>query len=421
MSEVVENSYGKARVRLVKVTRRDNYWHELKQLTVKVLLEGDFESSYSKADNSKVVPTDTCKNIVYIVARQHPIDSIESFGVELCEFFLSNYLQIRTVDLEIVEELWERMLVAIDNNNNNNNNNNNDNGNSDTNTRDDEQEQRQHQRQYQRHGHSFFKLPFVKLCHIRASKLVPPPSTKTTTATTPISTTTSTSTTMTMTTTIKEMTSTTSIPMIIDKLEIESGLKDLVILKTTQSGFEGYPKCQYTTLAETKDRLLGTNVQAIWRYNAEVVSNYYKRRQQRRHRQQQQQQHASQNVSTSTSNINSASINQKENIKDGLSDPDLDFEKIFQDVKQHIFDVFANHYSPSVQHTIYLIGDKILKGIPVIDRISLVFPNLHNWNVDYAKLNLPPSNEVFIPVDEPHGLIKATLSSRHDKSHYSRL
>jgi urate oxidase len=359
MTQVLFNTYGKARVRLVKVIRHDSYWHDLKQLTVKVLLEGDFESSYSEADNSKVVPTDTCKNIVYVVAHQHSIDSIESFGVSLSEKFLSDYIQIRTVDLEIVEELWERMTVAKDG----------------------------HEyidEKKQKHGHSFFKLPFVKLCHIRASKLGPSSSSSVSTPTT--STTTSTTT-----------TTTTSNP-VISKLEIESGLRDLVILKTTQSGFEGYPKCRYTTLPETKDRLLGTNVHALWTYTTEAIQNYYFRNR-----------HSTQSVK-SVPNVKTS----KES-----DEMTLDFEKVFHAVKEHIFTVFANHYSPSVQRTIYLIGDKILKSIPVIDQITLILPNIHNWSVDYSKLKLPPSNEVFIPIDEPHGLIKAALSRR--KLQYSRL
>jgi urate oxidase len=295
MAQIVYNTYGKARVRLVKLTRHDTYRHDLKQLNVKVLLEGDFDSSYSAADNSKVVPTDTCKNIVYVVAREHPINSIEAFAMALSEKFLSNYTQVHAVDVEISEDLWERMII---------------NG--------------------EPHGHSFSKLPYVKICHLRASRTT---------------------------------------------LDIESGLRELTILKTTQSGFEGYPKCQYTTLPETRDRLLGTTVQALWNYTSEVVNTRYR---------------------------------------------SIDFDKVFQEVKKHILEVFATHYSPSVQHTIYLIGDKILKSMPVIERITLTMPNLHNWSVDYSKLKLPPSNEVFIPVDEPHGLIKATLT-RSNQSQRARL
>jgi urate oxidase len=187
---------------------------------------------------------------------------------------------------------------------------------------------------------------------------------------------------------------------VISKLEIDSGLRDLIILKTTQSGFEGYPKCRYTTLPETKDRLLGTNVHAMWTYTTDAIQNYYNNYRNR---------HSPQSVKTV------ADVKTHKEF-DGLT---LDFEKIFHAVKEHIFTVFANHYSPSVQRTIYLIGDKILKSIPVIDQITLVLPNIHNWSVDYSKLKLPPSNEVFIPVDEPHGLIKATLCRR--KLQHSRL
>jgi len=61
---VTYDTYGKIKVRLVKVTRHTKEDHDLKQLNVTVLLEGDFQSSFTSPDNSKVVPTDTCKNLV---------------------------------------------------------------------------------------------------------------------------------------------------------------------------------------------------------------------------------------------------------------------------------------------------------------------------------------------------------------------
>ena len=68
MARLGENRYGKSRVRLSRITRHEGR-HEFNEWTVRVLLEGDFESSFTEADNSKILPTDTMKNTVYFVAR----------------------------------------------------------------------------------------------------------------------------------------------------------------------------------------------------------------------------------------------------------------------------------------------------------------------------------------------------------------
>ena len=104
------NSHGKANVRLVKVARKPNQ-HCLKELTLELLLEGDFETSYTKADNSSVIPTDTCKNILYVKAFDEDIEDIETFGVHVSEFVLNKYKHVTAVNVSIVEHLWERMMI----------------------------------------------------------------------------------------------------------------------------------------------------------------------------------------------------------------------------------------------------------------------------------------------------------------------
>ncbi|HXM76596.1 MAG TPA: urate oxidase, partial [Thermoanaerobaculia bacterium] len=79
---LAENSYGKSGIRLVKVIRREG-GHRIRDLTVSIALEGDFEAAHVAGDNSAVLPTDTMKNTVYALARTHPVDSIESFALEL--------------------------------------------------------------------------------------------------------------------------------------------------------------------------------------------------------------------------------------------------------------------------------------------------------------------------------------------------
>ena len=74
---ISHHSYGKSRVRLTKVTRHADH-HDLMEVAVDVLLEGDFEASYLTGDNRKVIPTDTMRNTVYAIAAGHPLDSIEA-------------------------------------------------------------------------------------------------------------------------------------------------------------------------------------------------------------------------------------------------------------------------------------------------------------------------------------------------------
>ncbi len=68
MAKLGENRYGKARVRLSRITRKGDL-HEFEEWTVRVLLKGDFETSFTEADNSSILPTDTMKNTVYSLAR----------------------------------------------------------------------------------------------------------------------------------------------------------------------------------------------------------------------------------------------------------------------------------------------------------------------------------------------------------------
>jgi urate oxidase len=105
MARLGENRYGKSRVRLSRVTR-DAYHHDFDEWTVQVLLEGDFEASFTAADNSKVLPTDTMKNTVYYIARQSKAANIEEFAQELGDYFLSNNRQVSKATIEVEQNAW---------------------------------------------------------------------------------------------------------------------------------------------------------------------------------------------------------------------------------------------------------------------------------------------------------------------------
>ncbi|XP_063966794.1 uricase-like [Lytechinus pictus] len=146
-------------------------------------------------------------------------------------------------------------------------------------------------------------------------------------------------------------------------VQVWSGLKDLKVLKTTQSGFVGFIKDKYTSLPEVTDRLFSTSIYARWRY-----ATLY----------------------------------------------GLDEDKAWQMAKEAILDVFAGPpstgvYSASVQHTLYQTQEKILQLIPQISEVTMEMPNSHYFLADLKKINMENNNEVLMPVDKPYGLIRASV------------
>ena len=103
-----ENSYGKSRVRLLRVARQEGR-HDVRELTLAIRFEGDFETAHTKGDNRRILPTDTMKNTVYALARQHAIETPEEFGLHLMEHFVTYNEQVSRVRIEIAESLWARL------------------------------------------------------------------------------------------------------------------------------------------------------------------------------------------------------------------------------------------------------------------------------------------------------------------------
>ena len=95
-----QSNYGKSAVRLVKVVR-DEGRHELSDVTVDVMLDGDFRAAHEEGDNSALIATDTMRNVVYALARTHAIDPPESFGAALVEHFLRAGPTVEHVRIDI--------------------------------------------------------------------------------------------------------------------------------------------------------------------------------------------------------------------------------------------------------------------------------------------------------------------------------
>lgn len=146
-------------------------------------------------------------------------------------------------------------------------------------------------------------------------------------------------------------------------VEIASGVQGLVILKSTDSAFSGYMKDQYTTLPETRDRIFATSLTATWRYASARPER-------------------------------------------------VDFDAARDAIRAALVRTFVQHKSESVQHTLFAMGEAALKACRAIDSIRLSMPNKHCLLVNLAPFGLTNENEVFVPTDEPHGLIEATVERR---------
>jgi urate oxidase len=103
-------TYGKGRVRVMRVAR-DTPRHEVRELNMQVMLDGDFSASFISSDNSKVIATDTIKNIVNIVARDNPALDSEDFTAAIATYFLTRYDHVADVKITTYETKWARLTV----------------------------------------------------------------------------------------------------------------------------------------------------------------------------------------------------------------------------------------------------------------------------------------------------------------------
>jgi urate oxidase len=144
---------------------------------------------------------------------------------------------------------------------------------------------------------------------------------------------------------------------------ITSGVRGLVILKTSHSAFAGFKRDELTTLPETWDRLFGTEATIDWIYS---------------------------------------------------TPPPADFSGTRTRIMDNLLSTFANHDSLSVQQTLYAMAEAVLAAEPEVLELTLTMPNRHNIPVDFSRnappFNFAPDNSIFVPIDEPHGLIHARVT-----------
>ena len=142
-----------------------------------------------------------------------------------------------------------------------------------------------------------------------------------------------------------------------ERTTVSAGIEGLLVLRTAGSAFAGYRKDAYTTLPETRDRIFATVLQAGWDYRVQ----------------------------------------------------DAGFGLCWTTVRTALLETFANHPSESVQHTLYAMAEAALEQCDQLSEIRISMPNKHHLAFDVSRFGIENRNEVFVPTDEPYGLIEATL------------
>lgn len=135
------------------------------------------------------------------------------------------------------------------------------------------------------------------------------------------------------------------------------GISDLIVMNTTNSEFWGFPRDEYTTLPETKDRILATQVSAQWRFR----------------------------------------------------DAQVDWSRAHSVARTALINAFAQTYSYSLQQTLYAIGERIIDEVPAICEVRLAMPNKHHFLVDLSPFGMTNEDEVYYAADRPYGLIEGQV------------
>ncbi len=253
--------------------------HEIYDWTVEVLLRGDFTAAHVEGDNSRLLATDTMKNMVYSVARSSSATTMEEYAKVLMDTLLERNAQADSAEVNVRSSLWKRLTID---------------GRPDpVNFMRGSGEQQTTRVERARGG----------------------------------------------------------------GVSVTSGLDDMVLLKTANSGFEGFVRDDWTTLTETNDRLLGTAMRASWRY---VTA-------------------------------------------------DVTYEKARETIREAMLGTFARHKSQSVQQTLYAMAKAALESCAEIEEIEIRMPNKHCLLVDLSRFGQDNPNEIFMPTDEPHGTIQARV------------
>ena len=143
-----------------------------------------------------------------------------------------------------------------------------------------------------------------------------------------------------------------------DQAWVVSGVRDLTVLKTTDSEFHDFLQERFTTLAPTNDRVMATAVTSQW-WHADVGG--------------------------------------------------VDWRSSFDGAVGAMTDVFAGHHSQALQQTMYAMGEAMITAQPQIGEVRFSLPNKHHFVIDLSRFGLDNDNEVFHADDRPYGYIEGTI------------
>jgi urate oxidase len=142
--------------------------------------------------------------------------------------------------------------------------------------------------------------------------------------------------------------------------QVQAGISDVYVLKTTNSGWEGFLRDRYTTLPDTNDRILATIVTAKWWYDT----------------------------------------------------TEADFDRLWRGIYDQSLATFTDHYSPSVQNTLWLMGRAVLTRFPEVEKIWYSFPNVHHIPFDLDRFGMENANTIFHATQDPYGQIEGLVERR---------
>ena len=261
MASLTSARYGKDNVRLLKTQKNPDGTQDVTELTVCTMLAGSsITTSYTHADNTNIVATDTQKQTIYVQARLHPVNPPELFAAILAQHYLDTYEWMSEAYVWVTVHRWTRLEVDG-----------------------------------KPHPHSFMRDGEEKR--------------------------------------VVECVATRG-----KGLSIRSGIKGLLVLKSTGSQFWGFHRDEYTRLPETWDRILSTEVEAGWHWRTFKDAGEVKKEQ-------------------------------------GV------FDQAWKDARKITLDVFANEDSPSVQNTMYKMCEEILAKVPRVDAVEYSLPNKHYFEI----------------------------------------
>ena len=271
-----ENRYGESGIRVLKLTRRGDR-HELRDLTVDVEFDGDFEETHTRGKNARILPAHSMRNTVYALARDHASGDIEKFGVALASHFHQEVPGLREVRITVAEEPWARVAIGG-----------------------------------RPHGSAFSRSSGERrVAAVRGTAA---------------------------------------------GVTVDAGLGGLSLVKTRNAAFEGFLRDRFTTLPDSADRLIATELTARWRYGWSEVP----------------------------------------------------FATQWHQVRQVLLETFAEHDSRSIQHTLFAMAQAVLEQCPPVERIHLRLDSFHPQLVDMTPFSME-NTEVYVRGDSARAIVEAMV------------